>query len=145
MTHLRRAALSHGLLLALLGLVWHGPLTGCSGPCEYRDVPGTCTITVIQDATELSDTCTVDATDTAVVLYTYVPSAGGDSDTGLRLRVGPGSGFDPPRAFLDAEDITVGSSHACVRREITQGTCSPRLYKFTAFDTEVAHTQYCEQ
>ena len=133
-------------VLLFLSLVLPTLLAGCiGGPCKYKDVPGTCTIASIEDADDTSNICTLDVGDTAVVTFDYVGTAEGVTPvSGLSLKIGPGGGFDPPRAFLTDEGLTVGSSHPCVRRECTHGGCG-NYYTFNNIDLEAAYDQYCDQ
>jgi hypothetical protein len=115
-------------------------VSGCvwpvGGPCEYAEVSGTATIVSVSDASEGENNC---ANDPVVVVFDFVPDDPGDeahAATGWHLTIGGGA--NPPRAWVDAEGLTVGTEHPCMRSDILSGTCTPVLYTFTGVDYDAA-------
>ena len=106
------------------------PIVG--GPCEYDDTPGTATIVSVQDADPAGNNC---ANDPVEVIFDFTPDDAGAADlaaTGWHLTISAGE--NPPRAWVEDEGLTEGSEHSAIRRDITQGTCTPILYEFTEVD-----------
>jgi hypothetical protein len=114
------------------------------GNCEYIEYYGTATITSIDSSTHYSycqDAVTVlfdftpdDPTASSRYMFTNYP------DTSRRLKVG--QGMDPPRAWVENEGITAGSTFRCVRREEYQGTCTPYMHQI--LDLQSSWLDFCE-
>jgi hypothetical protein len=96
------------------------------GPCTYNKFPGTALIQEIVPDPE-NQTCT----NAMFVYFNFSPddpTAWEDyrfpnfSDTNQAFLI---SGYNPPSSWLDANGLDVGSEFACIRMEITSGTCTP--------------------
>ncbi|HVP11021.1 MAG TPA: hypothetical protein VMV94_07520 [Phycisphaerae bacterium] len=109
-----------------------GDDTPFGGYCRYTGTPGVATITCVE-APEPGDlNCT---NDPVAVIFDFQPddpASGGLAATGVRLTISEGE--NPPRQWAEGEGLIVGSQHACVRRDIEWGTCSPLLYEFPDVD-----------
>lgn len=100
------------------------PPAPVGGPCTYKDIPGTATIVSVEAAPSNEYNCanavqvTFDftPTDPAAVNSYRLPTW---KDTGNHFTVG--GGMNPPKNWVQAQGLTVGSKHACVRSEITGG------------------------
>jgi hypothetical protein len=121
------------------------PVAG--GSCVYDEIPGTAEITEIVVDTDDGRLC-----DNAVVVYfDFVPTDPSATvlyrfpnwpDIHRRLIVADGK--NPPSSWVEAEGLTVGSEHACVRKEETKGTCTPVLFTFPDVDYS-GWVEYCEK
>ena len=112
------------------GLTAFPPIFG--GPCEYTDTPGVATIVSVESAGPHALNCSNDPVE---VIFDYQPDdpkSGESAVTGLLLTIS--EGVNPSRAWVESEGLTVGSKHACTRRDIASGTCSPLLFDFTEVD-----------
>ena len=124
-------------------------LAGCraepTGPCAYVDIPGECTIMAVMEPSADAMNCSNDPVE---VRFDFIPD---DLDAREDYRfpnmaderqlLTVAGGANPPRTWVEDEGLTEGSRHACVRREITRGTCTPVLFEFTGVDTEAAADQ----
>ena len=99
------------------------------GPCEYRDVPGSCRIESIEPA---GPNVYGEGFRTQ---FAFVPdsAAGGPSARGT-LSIGDGQ--DPTRRYLEANRIEVGREYPCIRKLLLRGTCSPQVFVFPEFRLE---------
>ena len=134
----------------LLMTVWvPALLVGCAeqvgGPCTYVDFPGTCTITFVGPPEADASNC---SNNPVQVRFDFIPADPGAREdyrfpnmADERQLLTVAGGANPPRAWVEAEGLTEGTRHACVRREITRGTCTPVLFEFTEVDTEAAAGQ----
>ncbi len=116
------------------------------GPCEYNEIIGTAVITSIVDADPGNYNCDNDPVE---VIFNFTPDNpdAGDgyrfpdtSDTNQTLTIG--GGMNPPEEYMTIKGITAGSSHACIRKEITSGTCTPVIFEFSAIDL-TDYAEYC--
>ncbi len=106
------------------------------GPCHYHEIPG---VAEIISVTEVS---TPTYCDTAVdVRFDFIPYDISllDEDPysawpvdSVRFMIG--SGANPPRRWIEAVGLTVGTEHQCTRLWIYSGTCSPVIYQFDDID-----------
>ena len=97
------------------------------GPCEYTEIPGTATVVSVTPATE-NDDCT----NAVEVVFDFAPTDTSLTEhvaTGVTLTIG--SGQNPPDSWVQDEGLTEGSQHPCNRWVITEGTCTPVIYRFT--------------
>ncbi len=143
------------LSIILAGLLSLGLIIGCGsdsdndsdeaeppiagGTCEYTSVSGVATIVSVEAAGSDETNCSNDpvkvtfsfvpddATATQSYTITYI------SDDSIELQV---SSANPPSEWVQAEGLTVGSEHPCVRKEITSGTCTPLIFELTDVDYE---------
>jgi hypothetical protein len=138
-----KTALAHPRLLLRGALVFLGTLlllfhSGCQtnsppqrvgGPCEYRDISGSCRIESIEPAGANA------YGEGFHTLFTFVPeSATEESSVRGSLRIGDGQ--DPTRRYLEANRIEVGREYPCVRKLLIRGTCSPQVFVFPEFRPE---------
>ena len=114
-----------------------GPVVG--GHCQYVDIPGVARIASIEEAASTDYNCanavkvTFDfvPNDPAAVNNYHFPSWG---DKGQSFAVG--AGMNPPKIWVLEQGLTEGSEHACVRSEITKGTCTPVIFSFPEIEKE---------
>jgi len=113
------------------------PLVG--GECHYDDIDGVARIVSVSDA----DSVTSDCKYTVEITFDFVPTdpSAPDhyrfpnwQDTGQHLTVG--GGMNPPRAWAEAQGLTEGSEHHCIRSEINEGTCTPVIFLLPDIDPE---------
>ncbi len=107
------------------------------GECTYKQIPGTATITQVSEADPAAYSCKSGVT----VLFSFKPEDPlavknylfpQNSDDRQRLTVG--AGMNPSRRWAEKKGLTVGSTHRCVRKEITKGACTPVLFVFPEID-----------
>ena len=106
------------------------------GGCDYDHTPGVATIISVETAGADDFNC---PNDPVVVVFDFVPDDPADAalaKTGERLWIGDGK--NPPRPWVEAEGLTVGSTHTCIRDDITAGTCTPLLFDFPNLDLQAA-------
>ena len=147
-----------GVLLGLIGLL---PAPACNSPstatgnpgdarsrpadhtpvgggCAYAEIPGVATIVSVRQADPSLYNCRNDPVE---VVFDFVPDdpKAPDryrfpawADTGQHLTV-PG-GANPARQWTLNEGLTAGTQHACVRSEITAGTCTPVIFTLSDVD-----------
>jgi hypothetical protein len=118
----------------------------CGGQCVYDTIPGTATIQVIAPDTLSNRIC-----DNAVIVYFVFAPADSSAphrykipnwpDTDRRLLIADGK--NPPSTWVEAEGLSIGSEHDCVRLEEIKGTCTPVIFEFSNIDY-VGWTKYCE-
>lgn len=105
------------------------------GRCgEYTSTPGTARITAVEAAPADEYNC---PRDPVRVLFTFTPAAGADpglAATGVALTISAGA--NPPRAWVVAQGLTVGSEHPAVRADQQGGPCSPVVWRLTDVDTD---------
>lgn len=114
-----------------------GPRIG--GPCTYKDIPGTATIVSVEAAPSDEYNCA----NAVKVTFDFVPNdpaaiAGYRfptwKDTGNSFTIS--GGMNPPKNWAMEQGLTAGSEHACVRSEITGGTCTPVGFSFPEINKE---------
>jgi hypothetical protein len=114
-----------------------GPPIG--GPCQYVDIPGIAKIVSVEDAAPTDYNCA----NVVKVTFDFVPNnlAAVDNyrhpsweDTGNHFTVG--AGMNPPKTWVLEQGLIEGSEHACVRSEITAGTCTPVIFSFPEINEE---------
>lgn len=123
----------------LAALCWLSLSTGCAaqeagdsprrvgGPCEYRDVPGTCRVDKVEPAGANP------YGDGFRTLFTFLPESPSEPETsGLALKIGDGQ--DPTNRFLRENRIEPGRSLPCLRRVLVRGTCTPVVYTFPGLE-----------
>jgi hypothetical protein len=105
------------------------------GRCgEYTSTAGTARITAVERAPADQYNC---PRDPVRVLFAFTPAAGADPSlaaTGVALTIGAGE--NPPRAWVEAQGLTVGSKHPAVRLDEHGGACTPLVWKVTDVDTD---------
>jgi len=125
-----------GLAFAALLLV-----TGCAadgmGKCgAYTDTVGTARITAISSAPADQGGC---RNDPVRVLFDFTPADPTKTSlaaSGIGLTIG--SGQYPPRAWVTASGINVGTDLPVIRHDQPVGPCSPTGWTFTSIDHAAA-------
>jgi hypothetical protein len=131
-----------GTLAGLLGmaLVACGG-TGAPGKCgTYTETLGTARIVSIETAPPDGNNCT---SDPVQVLFNFTPTdplQASRAASGIALTIGTGE--NPPRAWVVASGLTIGSDHAAVRYDQPVGPCDPVAFKLTSLD-ELAGLAAC--
>lgn len=87
------------------------------GECTYQHQPGQCHFTQVP-------------TDGGLITFTFTQS----SDGGVSEASNPGRSA----ACLASNGIAAGSTVACVRQDLSTGTCTPRLYELSTLDAGAA-------
>lgn len=96
------------------------------GPCEYRDVPGTCRVDTIEPSGANA------YGEGFRTLFTFLPESSSEPQaSGVALKIGDGQ--DPTDRYLRENRIAPGRSFPCVRRVLVRGTCTPVVYAFPEF------------
>jgi len=114
-----------------------GPTVG--GPCQYVDVPGVARIVSVVEAASTDYNCA----NAVKVTFDFVPN----DPTAVNNYRFPnwegkgqcfmvGAGMNPPKSWVLEQGLTEGSEHACVRSEITKGTCTPVIFSFPEIKKE---------
>jgi len=104
------------------------------GPCEYEDTPGMATIVSVESAPTNALNCTNNPVEVIFDFQPDEPARVNLAATGHTFTIG--EGVNPPLSWVQAEGLTPGTQHACIRRDITKGTCTPVLYQFPDVDTQ---------
>ncbi len=113
------------------------------GPCSYNEFPGRAVITSVTPA---PDGGCIDA---VYVEFNFIP----DDPNALELYVFPnwpdtgqfltvGDGKHPNATWAELQGLTVGSIHPAIRMEISDGTCTPVIFKFLDVDYS-SYAEYC--
>ncbi|BDG01048.1 hypothetical protein [Anaeromyxobacter oryzae] len=111
-----------------------GVVTEGIGRCgAYTDTPGTARITVVEAAPADQSNCT---NDPVRVLFDFTPA---DADlvasrAARDVQLTIGSGQNPPRAWVTASGLTIGSEHPAIRSDQPVGPCKPVVLKLTDVD-----------
>lgn len=100
----------------------------------YSDTSGTARITSLGPAPEGEYQCDADPVEVLFDFQPDDPAKAGLAATGRSLTVG--SGAHPPRAWVEASGLTVGSGHPAVRSDQPTGACSPVVFELTDLDYE---------
>ena len=105
------------------------------GPCSYEQYEGLAMIIAIEDAPAGENNC---PDNPKRVAYKFKPNDISVVDSYLFPNVQDslqyfeiGNGQNPSQAWLDNNEMEVGSEYTVVREEITQGTCTPVIFTFT--------------
>jgi hypothetical protein len=135
--------------MAILGLALQAcdsddPFVG--GPCLYDSIPGTATIRSVTPDTSPHTIC-----DDAVTVYFDFGPDNPNAHADYRFPVWPDSnrtlfvadGKNPPYGWIEAQGVTEGTQHPCVRLEIKKGTCTPVMFVLTDIDYQ-KWTDYCQ-
>ena len=134
------------LLFVVSGCVDNIDPLPAGGHCEYAEIPGTATIISMGPPTGAVANC---GNDPVEVRFDFTPNDANardayrcphSSDNNRQLLVGEGK--NPPRSYMESKGITVGSTHKCIRMEITEGTCTPVLFEFSKIDLS-DYGDYC--
>jgi len=108
------------------------------GPCKYNEIPGTCLITSVKKASPDQNNCPKDPVE---VLFAFAPNDKKApaqyrfpkwQDSNQHLTIGDGK--NPPRKWVVDQGLFEGAAKICKRTEITQGTCTPVIFKFVDVD-----------
>ncbi|MDD5093552.1 MAG: serpin family protein [Dehalococcoidia bacterium] len=109
------------------------------GPCKYTDIPGTARITSIKDADPNSANCN----DAVEVIFDFTPDSPSAIDTysfpnwkDTNQSLTFGGGMNPSREWVEKQGLKEGSELACIRSEITEGTCTPVIFSFPTINFE---------
>jgi hypothetical protein len=116
-------------------------LTGCGsqapGMCgAYTETAGTARITSVVAAPADESNC---PTDPVRVLFDFQPidpARVALSASGVALTIG--SGLNPPRAWITASGLAVGSAIPAVRSDQPFGPCTPTVFEFARLDMAAA-------
>jgi len=133
--------LSRTLILLLIGLIISSAIGcvphGIGGPCGYKEIYGTATITSIVNVSAGSQDYNCPK-NPVIVRFDFVsddPNASfnpsllqGCPNTNRTLIVG--AGMNPSAEYMVVKGITVGSSYRCKRMEETKGSCTPVIFNF---------------
>jgi len=102
------------------------------GPCSYRDIPGWARIVSIEESSKDANSC---PNNPVVVRFDFIPADPSlEAKQAEDLTLTVGAGMNPARSYMAAKGIVKGRTYCCVRREITNGTCTPVLYTFPKID-----------
>ncbi len=108
-----------------------------AGRCgAYTETPGTARITAVDPAPADQFNCT---NDPVRVLFDFTPadaSLASRSATGVALTIGPGR--NPPRAWVTASGLSVGSEHPAIRSDEAVGSCTPLVWELSDVDESAA-------
>lgn len=118
---------------------------GAGGPCEYDDIPGKATITVIEPEPNPSgNSC---ANEPTLVHYTFAPddttippedydvTKYGYNDGAFHTIQIPGvTPMTPPKSCLEPTGFIVNAELTVIRSVINQGTCTPVMDDFATVD-----------
>ena len=100
------------------------------GPCEYDEIMGKATITKIEKTSDFKRTNEVE------VYFDFIANDKDNDEQNdnkdRKLTVHAGS--NPRLSCLEKQNIIVGSTHDCIKKTITKGTCSPIIFLFIDFD-----------
>lgn len=115
-------------------------LAGCGdamGKCgAYADTPGTARITAISPAPAGQASCPKDPVQ---VLFDFTPTdphAAARAASGVALLVG--GGLHPPRAWVTAIGLELGTGLPAVRHDQPVGPCAPTVWTFPDVDQAAA-------
>ncbi len=124
-----------GVLTVIFATVGHasGPL---GGPCTYADTPGVATVISVEAADPGDLNCSNEPVEVVFDFRPLDSSRGELAASTVRLTIS--EGVNPPSEWVEQEGLVVGSRHACVRRDITSGTCTPWLFELTNVDVAAA-------
>lgn len=96
------------------------------GPCEYREVAGTCRFDTIEPSGANA------YGEGFRTLFTFFPESSSEPQaSGVSLKIGDGQ--DPTNRYLRENRIEPGRRFPCVRRVLVRGTCTPVIYAFPEF------------
>lgn len=123
------------ILLALV-VVAAVPLWACGGGgCRYADTPGTASILSVETPPTGENAC---PRDPVQVTFRFTPTdASLPVTASFALTIGDGK--HPPRAWVTASGLGVGTVHPAVRSRITEGTCTPLIIVLTDVDHAAAN------
>ena len=129
------------IILALVVLI--GIFIGCNegkmdgGPCKYSSIPGIAIIEIVKSAESSGNNCR----DAVEIIFDFIPDNPiiinqyhfpSYPDTGINFTVGDGK--NPPAEWAQNKGLIKNSSHRCIRKEITGGTCTPVIFEFPDID-----------
>ncbi|MFH1138784.1 MAG: hypothetical protein V1816_22125 [Pseudomonadota bacterium] len=109
------------------------------GPCRYVEIRGKARLREINTPPADAYNCR----NAVELVFDFKPddpaAAGkyrfpGQPDQGMRLTVFGGA--NPPREWVEAHKLTVGTYLEARRQEITAGTCTPVIFSFPALNLE---------
>lgn len=109
------------------------------GDCRYENIPGTAVITGVKEAPANAYNCN----NAVEIKFDFTPDDAsapssyrhaGWSDRGRKYTVG--AGMNPPAGWAASRGLTEGSTHRCIRSEITEGACTPVLFDFPDIDDD---------
>jgi hypothetical protein len=131
-TSSRRAPISLLALVALSALAACDSAVPVDGHCgAYTSTPGIARITSVETPPSDQFNC---SRDPVRVLFDFIPTEPGSTKgaTGAQLTVAGGA--NPPRAWVTASGLAVGTEHPAVRADQPVGPCSPVVYTLTDVD-----------
>jgi hypothetical protein len=129
------------VMVLLAGLVSQASCTpeGMGRCGTYTPTPGTARITAAETAPADELNC---KNDPVRVLFDFTPSDPGAGGAATNIRLHIGSGENPPRAWVEAEGLAIGSVHPAIREDQPNGPCTPEVFTLTDVDT-MAGIQAC--
>lgn len=108
-----------------------------TGPCEYRQTQGHAVITAVRSAASGTYNCKR----AVQIIFDFIPDDPlaqknyrfpQQSDSNRLFTVG--AGMNPPDGWAQRVGLVQGSTHRCIRQEITKGTCTPVIFSFPDLD-----------
>jgi len=107
--------------------------TVSGGACAYTETVGRATILSLNKAHPGDNNCEKNPVEVA---FDFTPDdplrANARTDKNKRLTVGDGR--NPPREYVIGKGLAIGTTHRCIRKSITKGTCTPLLFEFPSID-----------
>ena len=116
-------------------------LAGCGGEAmgkcgAYYDTPGTAHVRSIETAPADQFNCRNDPVRVLLDFTPTDPAKASLAATGVQLTIG--SGQNPPRAWVTASGISVGTDLPAIRHDQPVGPCPPVGWTFTSIDRTAA-------
>lgn len=112
--------------------------TPVGGGCAYAEISGVARIVSVKPADPSLYNCRNDPVEVVFDFVPNDPTATGSyrfpawADTGQHLTVSGGA--NPPRQWVLGAGLAPGTTRACVRSEITAGTCTPVIFTLSDVD-----------
>lgn len=106
------------------------------GGCQYKSIAGEAKILSIESAPASASNCPIEP---QLIKFVFTADDSTAKDIIAELRIN--AGMNPSLKWLKDNDVNVGKIYRVERQEITNGTCSPVVYKF--LDLNVFPTTGC--
>jgi hypothetical protein len=103
------------------------------GPCTYSETAGQAKIVSLNAAAPGSLSCKNNPIE---VIFDFTPDdpLKANIETDKNRHLTAGEGFNLPKYYVIGKGVTVGSTHRCIRGNITSGTCTPVGFIFPDID-----------